>query len=348
MVKFLKTKKVKNLKLFSALFLLLVLVIIFFSFVLYSSKSPSIFGKAFVYATDNIAAQINFFPKTSRQVLVRTANVQKNLKSYKVDYDLLISSKDIEVVNTKTSALVTNPVSSESKIKSSTRGFVLLPQKVEFDFDTFSTSDKTLFKINKEVNIFGINTKKFEGWYELDFDSLEKDLKVKIKREAEIIKDVNSQVEKILDEQIKNSSTSLNEEQEGGKSYYKVETVLKEDPLSKTFNPSEKQDSKLTLLVNKENFNLEKLHLSSIESSETNVVFDYKIAEHNAVPSPENPKNPQKINNPVELYLLLKGDKQPEAADLLQALGGEVKEIATSLLTIERLTKVVLLLPKSL
>ncbi len=343
-----KNKRLTTIKTISifAIFLLLLLVLI--SFILYNQTSPRIFGKTIVYSIDNLAASISFLPKTSRQVLVRAALVQKNLSSYKVDFSLKVSTEAFDIVDIESQGFVANAGNKNSQIASNTKGQIFLPEKVEFDFDTYSTAEKILFKVNNEIDIYGVNTKNFKGWYEMDVESLKRDLKVDIKSESEIIKDVNSQLETILDGQFKNSGIKLGETSKDGKTYFEVKTVLSDNPISKTFvSPTDNRDTDLVLLINKDTFQLDHLSLNSVENAETKFVFQYSLSEHNKRTVLTKPEQTQKINNPVELYLLLKGEDKPDTNDLLSALGGEVKEVTTTLLTIERLTKVLLLLPKS-
>jgi len=313
----------------------------------FSESSTKYLDKRVVYFLDNLFAQVPFIPKTSRQVLVHSSLVNKNLTSYKIDSELKVGTEKLKIVEIKMVGSIVKLGTEHSQSQLTTKGQILFPISDTFDFET-ATSGKTIyFKVKKGVNLQGFTTNELKGWYQLDSDEMEKDLKVDLRGEKEITNDIAKELQAYMDQALK-QDLKMKEISKDKKTYYEIKAKLKGDYLSKIFFPSLKdKDSAITLLVEKGSYFLSELRLESINKSQANLSLDYKINSQNQKFELSEPKDTTKIDNPIELYLLLTAAEKPTAQNLLKALGGEVKEVDTTLLTIERLTKVMLLLPKS-
>lgn len=313
----------------------------------YSDISTKYLDKRVVYFLDNLFAQVPFTPKTSRQILVRATAVNKNLTSYKIDSELKVGTEKLKFVDIKMVGSVLNPGTEQSQSQLTTKGQILFPISATFDFETAASGKNIFFKVSKGVNLQGFTTSNLKGWYQLDSVEMEKDLKVDLRGESEITKDISKELQAYFDQSL-SQDLKRKEISRDKKTYFEIETKLKGDYLTKIFFPNLKdKDSEVTLLIEKDSYFLSELKLEAVDKSQTKLSLDYKINSQNQKFELSEPKGAKKINNPVELYLLLTSGEKPSTQDLLNALGGEVKEVDTSLLTIERLTKVMLLLPKA-
>ncbi len=331
---------------FSVIALLVVVVIL--GLITYSNVSVKVFGKNLVYAVDNIFVQIPGLPKTTRGILVRTVEVNKNLTSYKMQAKLTLESGQGNFVDITTTGVVVNPGQGNSKSLSHTKGKIAAPVQAVFDFETYNSGKNLFFKVNSGPNLDWLNSKNLRGWYQLDLTEIGKDLKSDIKTETQISDSIKVEIQKYLDTEISDNKFTRKEVSRDGGKYYEIETTITRDPLSQAFlGSNEKRETKVTLLIEKSSYFLKELKLTPNEKGTVNLNLNYKITDQNKKQEVGEPKEAKKINNPVELYLLFTTGEKPTADNLLKALGGEVKEVSTTLLTIERLTKVILLLPKS-
>ena len=313
----------------------------------FSKSSPKFLDKRIVYFIDNLFAQIPFTPKTPRQILVRSTLVNKKLTSYKMNSDLKVGTEKIKFVDIQLEGAVLNPGTEKTQSQLEAKGHILYPISADFDFETFSSGHNIYFKVNKGVNLPGFTTNNLKSWHQFDSTKMEKDLKVNLRGEQDISNDINQELQTYL-EQILKQDLKSKESSKDNKDYYEITAKLKGDYLTKIFFPGSKDDeSKITLLVEKGSYFLSELKLERVDRSKASLSFSYKVTSQNQKFGLSQPKDATKINSPVDLYLLVTSGEKPSAQNLLKALGGEVKEVDTSLLTIERLTKVLLLLPKS-
>lgn len=348
-----KPKKIKKisykLKLVTGALVVLAVGLLVLVLITYSSGPTKILDKRIVYFVDNLFSQLPLVPKTSRQILVRASIVNKKLSSYKIESDFKLGNQKVNIVDIKTTGSIRNPGEENSQSSTKSVGKVLVPTPEDFDFETYNSGHSLFFKINNGVNLPEFDTTAIKGWYELDLTKTAKDLKVDVRTEKEIVQDISKQLESYLIQEISENEITKKEVNLEGKSYYQLETVLANNPLAQTFLPNAKEaESKLLILIEKNSFFISKLQLIPTKNEEVTLKLTYKITSQNENFSIEKPVNPKKLNNPIEAYLLLNKGADPTAESLFKAIGGEAKETVTTLLTIERLTKVIILLPKAI
>lgn len=335
-----------NLKWLIAVLVVGLIALLFPVWLTYSESSPKFLDRKIVYSVDNVFAQVPFLPKTSRQVLSRAFYLSRNLDSYKIDAIISLGEDNLKLVDIKVAGTVENPAQEGSVSQTKVQGKILLGKETAFDFETYNLGKELYFKINKGLEATGFDSKNLQGWYQLDLDQMGKDLKVDIKGEDGIAKDIHKQLQSYLDMVEGKETTQIEEISRDGQKYFEIEALLEKDPLSSSLYPAtEPTKTKAILLVKKDSFLIDEIKLEQVEGSGFRLV--YRISDQNKKPELKKPESAIKINNPVELYLLVNKNPQPSANALLQAVGGEAKELVTTLLTIERLTKVALILPRS-
>lgn len=317
-------------------------------FVTYNSGATAFLHDNIVYSVDNVFAQIPFFPKTPRQVLVRASLLSKDLNSYSVLAKIKVGNEQTDLINLSATGKIRRESQTDNRSQIKISGRAVTPVQTNLDFETVTIGDNLFFKSNLPLFISGFSTSKILGWYKLNLTEFAKNLKVDVRNEEEIINDVETKVQEnikqILDE--KNLKQKLITE--NGMDFYEIKTKLKNDSLTKFLVPQNQDSSSdLTIKVEKETYNLSEIRLEKKGQKSVNVDFSYNLKDHNRVKEIEAPRNAQEVKNPVELYLLFNAAEKPTPESLLRAVGGETYELGTTLLTIERLTKVVLILPKA-
>ncbi len=311
-------------------------------------------------SNDDLIAQIPLLPKTPKQIIARAKKVNQSLNSYKNKTSLVLSAEKVKLVDILTDGAIKNANSDKTESSNHVKGQSLFPAPVNFEFQTVTQGTTLYFKVDKGIRLPGFDTTKLEnGWYQIDLQEFQKDLKVATRTDVEITRDVKKELDRYLEELRAEGSfgkeASFSEITEQGKQFYQIKLKVTKEPLSKYFLGGGLQDknSTLTILINKADFYLEKISLQSEKLSKDkksiNLSFTYDISAQNQDFTIEKPRNATKLNNPIELYLLL-NDKNAgsNVESLFKALGGEVKDVVADLLTVERLTKVIILLPKSL
>lgn len=319
----------------------------------YSESSTKYLDKRVVYAVDSIFARLPLLPKTPRQILVRSAQVNRDLDSYKFSAVLTMDGGETKIADISSSGSVTAAASEESRSQVQIKGKTLLPIKADFDLETYTAGKTFFFKVNKGVSLADFNTENLKGWYQLDLDSLQKNLKVDVRTEEEIIADMREQFNTYVDNELSKGSigdrVKVKSLAKDGKDYFELELVIGVDPITKSIvGDKNSQGTKATVVIEKSTYYISELRLKPVKDSEINLNLTYKMSDQNRKVELTQPEGAKMLNNPVEVYLLFTGGAEPTAENLLKAFGGEVKEVTTTLLTIERLTKVILLLPKSL
>lgn len=344
------------------LILLAILVLIFGSLLVlsYANLYPSFIDRNFIYSLDSTVASIPLLPKTPKQIVTKALMTnQENLKSYSVSLNGTVKVADTEILNLKTTGAIENPgfltgrSSSQTDFESNLIG--------KGSFATFEDGSTLSFKVNAAPALdgFDFSQVKKDSWYQVDLNTYEKNLGVNVRNDKGIITDVNSEFNKIRSQVGKNGSfptvAQFKEIKKGAQSYYSVKLNLNNEKIGNTFLGAN-FDSKITsvsLLIAKNSFFITSYNLvtNSLATGEKGLNYNfnltYQLSNINQNQNFPSVQASEPINNPLSLYLLTIPNDRTNNVGLIQA-ATNAPNFSANFLTLERLLKVILLLPKSL
>ncbi|HSX58117.1 MAG TPA: hypothetical protein VLE47_02475 [Candidatus Saccharimonadales bacterium] len=333
-------------------------IVLFITPLIISYSNLAFLPNQATFAADNLVSQIPFLPKTTRQILVRSKIVNEKLNSYKTKTLLEISGGGYKLVSVSIDGAIKD-INSE-KVQSTTafKGTTLYPVPLGFDFQTASFGKDLFFKVNQGAALPNFDTTTLgKVWYQTNLDSLQKDLKISSRDDIDIIKDEKAKLEDYLAQLLKNKNldgAKVTKVSKDGQTYHQITLKADSEPLSQLIvgDSLKNKEVEVTVLIDEKSRFLKSFLIKAKKLTQdgkaVEIKFDYILSEQNKNFSIEKPQSIQTISSASDLYLLLNKSKKPSVEEVFQALGAGAKESLADFLTVERITRVVLLLPKAL
>lgn len=326
----------------------------------YSNFYPNILDKKLIYSLDNFVASLPLLPKTPKQILTKALTNQINLNSYslnltgqvKNDKDLLVNLNVTGAI--EKAGLLTGKESSKVKIES--------PLVGSNEFETFEDGDNFYFKIIKAAPIQGFDFSNVakDTWYKTDLNSFQNSLGAHSKNDKDIVADISAEFNKLRAEVSKNTFPAVKDFKEitkDGKNYYQVKLLLNNLTLSNTFlgKKINTRDTDLELLISKETLFINSIILNTNSISDifggsrekTSASFKYQLSKINQNQGLISPNSIKAIQDPIGLFGILNPTTDLSGANFF-TYSPQAADTSANFLTMERLLKVLILLPKAL
>ncbi len=328
----------------------------------YSNFYPPFVGKQYIFALDNFVGSIPFIPKTPKQIVTRSLYPDKKLSSYKAEGKVVLKGNSRDQISLVFSGKVNKAAQFGSESSQNVKGQVTGELRGEIDFQTVESNENFYFRTLGNLGIEDFDpTLLGQDWYQIDRDKFQASLGVEIKKDAEIAIDIAEQAKKLQNDVVgENIFSKLRESKIvniKNQNYFQYKFTVSEKILNGA-NPLSGYSLKqpvLTLLINKKTFYLEKWQIDAEVVAKNNtgqkekmsLKIEYQIFEINKKQKIEIPKNNKTISHPVELSLAFDGKDEGDNEALLAATEKAIDR-GQNFLTIERILKVTLLLPKAI
>ncbi len=272
------------------------------------------------------------FPKTADQVLIRAFYESKNLQSYSIKTTISLADKTTKLVDlTVVGSLDKN--SSTAQISGSFNNSPVEAQTREI-------GDNFYFNVNKVPTLIGINFGSLSNsWQRIDIKKFQQNLGLTARNDQQIVKDVNNYWSKIDLEKAASRATLM----QGGNYYltkFNIDSKKLEDFLG-TQTKLKSGQIAASVQIAKKTYHITKIELNGqlTQPEEEKITIVYEIKKINNDQKISSPSEFQALSGPADLTLRLNGE---------QFSTQKIGETGSNFLTIERLIKVLLLLPKSL
>lgn len=345
----------KNLKK-TNLFFVALLILIFIPPVIisYLPFYPPFLPKVFVYSLDNVFASIPFIPKTSKQVLTRGLFVNRSLQNYSPSIEVILKTdkgKKLAQVSLKgkisDAALFTSHYQAKLQggFESQTAGVVNLEEQ----------GGNFFFQVEKPVVSPFIDLSQTQNnWYRVDLSQFEKNLGVNVRDDNQILNDVAGSFENLRASLSQSIPSGYHYEEIGGQQYYKFDFSIQGQEQQVLTAVSLRT---LTIWISKDTFVLSKVYLqgnlkqdllnatSVSQNNQVNFEVTYSLLPENFTPAKTG--NPIDISAPIDLWLNLNNKQNDKSTETFFEATTASKDFGANFLTLERLLKVIFLLPKA-
>lgn len=327
----------------------------------YSNFYPPLVDKKYIFALDNFVGAIPLLPKTPKQIVTRSLYPNKKLSSYTARGSVSLKGNSTDEVSLTFNGEVNKAALFGSESSASVKGKVTGALSGEIDFQTIEKGENFYFRTAGNLGVEDFDpTLLGKDWYQLDLDKFQISLGVQAKKDADIAIDISEQTKQLEEDLIEgNIFPNLKESKElriDKENYFQFKFSIQEKILNSA-SPLKGYRLKspvLTILINKKTLYLEKLQINSeviadnksSVAGELDLKLEYQISNINKKQIIEAPKTSKAITHPVDLSLAFAGKTVGSDAELLAATEKTI-ERGQNFLTIERILKVILLLPKA-
>lgn len=339
-----------------------VIVILFFVPILvsYTNFYPPFLSKKVIYVLDSIVADIPLLPKTPKQIMTKSLIRNQSLQSYKLSSSLSLKSKTFNLVDFSAEQKINQAGSYTALTSSKIKGNIYFLPGNKIDFETRKRGSTLYFKITKAPDLSGIS-QTTAIWYKLNLMTFQDSLGIKARNDQEIIDDLRNGFQQVLSDSIDKSLfakvESFKKVKVNKETFYEVKVPVNPESLKALpiLGQSKTDKTKLTLFINEKSLFLTKMNLSGQIVSETknleknsNIIFtlEARLSEIDKAQQVDFPPNVTEIKDSLDLSLKL-SKKSSDALQLFTATKS-AKDFGENLLTIERLTSVLLLFPKAI
>lgn len=346
----------------SAIFtLVIVLFLIGLLFLSYSNFYPPLVDKKYIFTLDSFVSSIPFIPKTPKQIITRSFYSNKKLSSYNANSSITLKGKLSDEISLVFSGKVNKAAQFGSESSLGVKGKVTGSLSGEIDFQTVAKNESFYFRTVGNLGIEDFDPNLLgKGWYQLDLDKFQTSLGVEAKKDTEIASDISEQAKKfekdLIDGNIFSNLIDSKELRIDKERYNQFKFSIQEKTLNSVslLNGYKLTNPSLTLLINKKTFYLEKLQINSevvadnkgVSKEKMDLRLEYQIFDINKEQKIETPKASKIISHPVDLSLAFDGKEKGNDEELLAATEKAIDR-GQNFLTIERILKVILLLPKT-
>lgn len=314
---------------------------------------PSFVPRSFVYGVDSLVASLPFLPKTAKQITTKALLQNTTLKSYSYSTDVKLSATNLPDLLVKAGGKVNKLglFSSDYNMVLNLTGLGKDQSKINFS----SIENIFYFRLQEGGEVLGLNLNNLgNNWYEVDLENFQKSLGVTVRSDKEVAADIAGQFQTLLAQTPNDFFAKVKLERSGQN--YKLTRKLETGLVGKIFKSKEStalSKIELTALVNKNNFylhrivlkakvNFEKLKVDFVSAKEADLTLTYQISDLNKIKEVSLPAPTEKIATPLELSLKILGEGG------FFEVASQSGDLATNFLTLERLLKVFILLPKAI
>ncbi len=375
------TKKYSRFKILSAVFAVVIVIVVVSTLVVssYLSFNSPLVPRTAVRAADIVIASIPFLPKTPKQVLTKAIFETGRVKSGEHNFSLLIKQK----ISEKEERTVMFPKikgpfkKSEGQVDIAGTAFLGFPSEDEdakSEINFVEQDDYLYFQVKNVPPLQNINLNKLDSkWHKIDMTKVASDAKADIRSDEEIGETISEKMSLLFDtlasEGINQKISTSDEEDINGQLSFHYKLNLEGDLLGKIKNifVSEREfgnlnNVSLDLWIEKSNFYFSKLEISGELSNDpvaasSNLVLQeqglnfeliYELRNAGEDVEIKVPEDAKEVSSLLSLYLLVQDDRSEKnpAGALLGAASG-LGEFGANVLTIERLLHVLYLTPQS-
>jgi len=328
----------------------------------YSNIYPSFIDKKIIFGLDSLVGSIPLLPKTPKQVITKSLFANKELNDYSSSGFVSLQSESGSNDNIKLSFKghinKAGQFGSESSFQ--VLGSLSKGLSSEVNFETINKEGNFYFRTKGNLGIEGFDPSLLgQSWYQINLDKFQESLRVNAKSDRGIINDISQELEKNVQELVKNNFFSklrkANQIQKGQDYYFQYTFTLPESILQKIEFLKNYSIAKSSLVVeiNKKTFFLEKIFFEADLRDKNKKIkekailtLEYKITNLNKKKNISIPKNAKVLSHPIDLSFALAGKSKSEEEYFFKA-ATEAIEQGQNFLTIERILRVVQLLPKA-
>lgn len=353
-----------SLKLSRSILVLFAILMLVFGLLLlsYSNFYPPLLDKKYIFALDNLVASIPALPKTPKQIVTKSFYSNKKLNGYSAGGSVSLKGSGSNEISLSFVGKVNKAGLFGSSSLTDVKGKVVGQLNGAVDFQTIAKDDNFYFRTVGNLGLVDFDpTLLGKDWYQLDLDKFQTSLGVQAKKDSEIISDVAISANKLQKDSVeRNLFSKLIESKElkiDKEVYYQFKFSMDERLLNDLGILSGYEIDKpiLKLLINKKSFFLELLEINSQVTPTGNdslkeklqLRLEYQIFNINKEQKIETPQKSKTIVNPVEFSLAFEGKANGSDEELLEATSKAIDR-GQNFLTIERLLRVILLLPKAI
>nr|QBM02143.1 hypothetical protein [uncultured archaeon] len=325
----------------------------------YSNFTPKFLPQSYLFALDSLIAKLPLLPKTPRQVLAAAILKNRTLTSYTFSANLLVKLPNgNSLANITMSGEFSDLVDSKSQAQATLMGKISEFFVGEINLRTIELSDDFYFLVEKAPPFPGYNLNRLVGdWQKVNLPKFQNNLGTSSKTDAQIVKDVRVQMESFytgLIGEALSQTEDFRQIEEKGSQYYRITLTPPVQNLGEVLNFGEALETRevqIKIFINKGNFNLTKISVEAkllpkeagLDEQLVEVAFDYQIAPVSEAKILTPPPEFSEISGPLDLTIRLLPEADQVTPDNLR-----IGETGENFLTLERLLKVLLLLPKSL
>jgi hypothetical protein len=344
----------------TTIFLLLIpLILLAFS---YTNIYPPLVDKKYIFTLDSFVASIPLIPKTPKQVLSKAITSSTKLSSYSAGATVSLKSDRSEQIELSFAGSVNKAGLFGSTSQSSVKGTVKGELNGEINFQTVSKEENLYFRTVGNLGLPDFDpTLLGSDWYKMDLEKFQEGLGVESRGDSEIVDDISKQAEtywlRLVDSGLFSKLTSSKTLKIGGVEYLKysfdIDSKLIQD--FNLFNGYRFTNPDLSLLVNKKSTLIEIVELvAEVDPEKANIVktkmnfrFEFRVFNINKEQKIEIPEATKAISGPIELSLVLEGRDDVQDTAFVGAAQKAVDR-GQNFLTVERILRVILLLPKAI
>lgn len=289
-------------------------------------------------------------PKTNRQILLATFYKNSKLNSYQLSGSLTIGSlespsKDYGKIQINGAIEKGRDLNNYSL---NLKGFFGTDSPVNnFKFESVENDGTFFFRVDNFPDLFGVSFSKISGnWYQTNVESLQKDMQIEARSDADIQKDITNFFKNSRDKIF-----HLAKRSEDPHFYYFSINLGKEDALDLLKKSLPTNSATISLKIEKKSLNLDQFDFTAglgetskpdltAQIANSQLKLTAQLAKFNQKQEFSDPKGAKSFANLTQS--LVTTSKQATANDLLNQLK-QTNEVGADLLTVERLTHVFLL-----
>jgi len=333
-----------------------IIIVLFFAifFVSFANLYPNSVSPKQSWVVDGFYAQVPFLPKSPSQILSAALVNNQKLNSYSLNLKAKISlPKSLDLIVLTVDGAINHPGKSNASSKSKITAQTAQPVVANFEANTVEIGNDFYFSIDDNANFLGLNLNSLKDWQKVNTKDFEAKLGVKARSDEQVLNDVLTNWEKLYSDLLHNSlkkDLTMKDVKDNSKSYFQLTLHPDEFDLSQLLTQAGKgtvKDSTVTAWVDKKTRHLAKVIIDANlipdkdtgAGQELHLNLSYELDKVNQKIVIEAPASFSTITSPTEFAL---------KAGSLDLKTVNVEETGQNFVTLERLSRVLLLLPASL